>query len=333
MRRWLVLVLACGCGQDAAAVPTDSDLPIDDARDASAEVVVDSPFEAAPDVKSDTPSVKDAGPALDPDGVLMLHPTKPGGQSWRLGGDDPNKAADFEIEKKTIATKVTEGKVTFWNVASHPLTYAAGGEGWTSRLHVYNSKTRTQLYTWKTQKGWLATPQDLHDQEVTIYLRGHGVLDAPRLAFSLKIRGGHHSSKDPDQSSCTMMLFAGKATSSVTRFGKELIHPLYDYVKLTPTIDTSLVDNIWVGLKLVSLTVDKTKIRYELWIDRDPWDAATGLPKNGWAKLSEYVDTAGTSTGKHYSVLADWGGFLTTVRTDGLRDVDFTKYSVREVLP
>ena len=333
MRCWLLFVLVSGCSPEAATEAPDTDVPADASLDASTDAVVaDAPAEAATEVGKDATADVDAGPALDPDGVLMLHPTKPGGQAWRLGTDDPNKAADLEIEQKTVATKVTEGKLTFWNVLSHALTYASGGDGWTSRLHLYNSKTRTQLYTWKTQKGWLATPEDLHDQEVTIYLRGHGVLDAPRLAFTLKIRGGYHTSKDPDQGSCTMMVFAGKATSGVTRFGKELIHPQYDYVKLTPTIDTSLVDNTWVGLKLVSLTVDTTKIRYELWIDRDPWDAATGLPKNGWTKLSEYVDTAGTSTGK-YTLLADWGGLITTVRTDGWRDIDFTKYSVREVLP
>lgn len=335
----LLLVLACapGCssGADPGVAAEDAALDGADTGAARGDATPDAPSDAAPDttpdVVSDATDAADAGPALDPDGVLMLHPTKKGGQTFRLGALDPNTAPDFEIERGTKATKATEGKLTYWNVLSHALDYASGGSGWTSRLHVYHSKTKTQLYTWKTQKGWLATPADLHDQEVTIYLRGHGALDAPRLAFTLKIRGGHHTASNPDQGSCTMMLFAGAATSGVARFGKELVHPQYDYVKLAPALPDVLTDGKWYGLKLVSYQLDAKQIRYELWLDSDPWDAA-GQPRNGWKRLSEYVDVDGKDTGK-YTALASWGGLLTTVRTDGWHDVDFTRYSVREIAP
>ncbi len=305
----------------------DSTVTVSDTR-ATSDV---SKSEVASDVgvPTDTKPV-DAGPVLDPDGVAMLHPTNPAGKSFRLGTSDPNSTANFEIERGTTATKKTSGALVYWNVPSHALNYASGGTGWTTRFHIYASGTKTQLYTWKTQNGWLATPDDLKNQEFTVYVRGHVVLDAPRAAFSLKIRGGRHTT-DGDLGSCTMMLFAGKDTSGIARFGKELTHPTYDYVKLVPALPDSLTDNVWIGLKLVSYQrpTEPTKVQYFLYADVDPFDAA-GKPKNGWKLFSSYEDVEGKDTGD-YTKLADWGGMITTLRTDGLRDVDFAWMSVREI--
>jgi hypothetical protein len=44
------------------------------------------------------------------------------------------------------------------------------------------------------------------------------------------------------------------------------------------------------------------------------------------------VDVEGVRTGQ-YSKLADWGGWQTTVRTDGIHDLDFALLSVREIMP
>ncbi len=207
----------------------------------------------------------DAAP-VDPDGVLMMHPTKPTGLTWRLGSSDPNSAKDFEIEQKDPATKRTEGPLSFWNVPSHALTYASGGDGFTLRLHIYASGTTTQLYTWKTQKGWLATPKDLKDQEFTVYVRPHELVDAPRAQVTLKIRGGRHTSSNASFGSCTMMTLGAPTSGGVARFAKELDHPTYDYVKLTPAVPAQMTDNAWVGLKLVSYqrAGETTKLQYRM---------------------------------------------------------------------
>jgi hypothetical protein len=350
----LVVVLSAACGQSDPGGP---EIPVitedstigpgsDTATGGDSATKVDSSIADAPRVDSTTTDAPVDGSTdapldvaktdaatfdLDPDGVRMLHPTKVGGETWRLGSSDPNTATNFEVEDDTKVTKVTEGSFSFWNVLSHPLSYASGGTGWTTRLHIYASGTRTQVYNWKTQKGWLATPADLKNQEYTLYARGHGVLDASRLADTLKIRGGRHTT-DGDLASCTMMLFAGPKASSIARFGKELHHPDYDYVKLTPTSPQSLTDNTWYGLKLVSYqrAGEATQVHYELWIDFTPFDA-TGKPKNTWAKFSEYLDVEGKDTGD-YTKLADWGGMITTFRTDGWHDLDFTLISLREIV-
>jgi len=105
-------------------------------------------------------------------------------------------------------------------------------------------------------------------------------------------------------------------------------------VTLTPAFATALVDNQWFGLKLVSYGVrgDATKVVHRLYVDTAPLALATGMPQNQWRLLSEYVDVEGVSTGQ-YSKLADWGGWQTTLRTDGIHDLDFALLSVREIMP
>jgi hypothetical protein len=340
--RWALPLLLLSCSEESAppAAEVDSTAVVDDVAIDSGSAVIDtatvvddtyvaeSSTEAAPDVAAvDAPSS-----TLDPDGVEMKHPTKPTGLTWRLGTLDPNTAKDFEIEQGDKATKKTEGKLTFWNLPSHSLSYASGGTGWTSRLHIYASGTETQLYTWKTQKGWLATPKDLKDQELTIYIRPHTILDPPRAQATLKIRGGKHSSSNASWGSCTMMTLGAPTSGGVARFGKELDHPTYDYVKLTPMVKAELTDNQWVGLKLVSYQRpgEATKVQYRVYVDRTPFDA-DGKPKNTWELFSSYEDVEGKDTGT-YTKLADWGGMVTTFRSDGLKDLDFTLMSVREIV-
>lgn len=339
MRRLLPLVLLACTGSSELSPPEGDTALAEDTFVAIDSAVVEtaaSDTGTAPDttvVATDTSAPDAPASTLDPDGVEMKHPTKPMGLTYRLGTLDPNTAKDFEIEQGDKATKKTEGKLTFWNVPSHTLSYASGGTGWTSRLHIYASGTETQLYTWKTQKGWLATPKDLRDQELTIYLRPHTILDAPRAQATLKIRGGKHSSSNGSLGSCTMMTFGAPTSGGVARFGKELDHPSYDYVKLTPMAPAQLTDNQWVGLKLVSYQRpgEATKVQYRVYVDRTPW-SADGKPNNTWELFSTYEDVEGKDTGR-YTKLADWGGMITTVRTDGVKDLDFALMSVREIVP
>lgn len=262
----------------------------------------------------------------------MLLPSVPGAQ-FRIGSANPNSASNFQIERKTPALARNQGTLRYWNVTSHDLDYASGGSGKTSRLHIYASGGQ-QLHTWKTQKGFLSSPQDIRNLEFTAFVRVHGIVDAKRAAISLKIRGGAHSERNPDLASCTMMTLQVASTGALARFGKELTHPIYDYVKLTPAFDAALVENRWFGLKLVSysLPAQPARIVNRLYLDDDPFDGMTGRPRNRWRLFAEYTDVEGVSTG-HYSKLADWGGWQTTLRSDGVSSLDFTLLSLREIEP
>lgn len=272
------------------------------------------------------------GEPTDADGVAMLLAAAPGA-SFRLGGDNPNGARNFQTERKTPAERRSDGALQYWNVAAHDLDYASGGSGKTTRLHIYASAGQ-QMHIWKTQNGYLSSPQDIRNQEFTAFVRVHGITDPKRAAITLKIRGGAHSAKNPDLASCTMMTFQAKSMGAVARFGKELSHPIYDYVRLTPAFDAALVDNRWFGLKLVSYSAPGAPARIinRLYLDDDPFDRVSGRPRNQWKLLAEFIDVEGVSTGK-YSKLVDWGGWQTTLRTDGVGSVDFTLLSLREILP
>jgi hypothetical protein len=271
--------------------------------------------------------------ATDADGVEMLFPSAPG-SSFRLGSSDPNTTPHFAIEQGTKAVAGTDGAIRFWNIPSYPFNYAVGGSGWTSRLHIYASGGAAQQFNWKTQSGYLFSPADVRNQEFTVYARVHQFLDPSRVALTLKIRGGAHKASDGDLASCVMLGFYAASEGHLSRFGKELFHPDYDYVKLTPAFDAALADGAWVGMKMVSRSVAgrHDQVVNRLYLDTDPFDRGTGKPKNGWRLFSEYVDVEGRNTGR-YSKLVDWGGWETTFRTDGVHDLDFAIVSVREIAP
>lgn len=270
--------------------------------------------------------------SIDAEGVALLLTPAPGSQ-FNLGKANPNNAGNLQIERKTLALPRVDGALQYWSVAAHDLDYASGGSGKTARLHIYAGGGQ-QTYTWKNQRGFLSSPSDIRNQEFTAFVRVYGITDPKRAAISLKIRGGAHTSKNPDQASCTMMTFQAASTGATGRFGKELTHPIYDYVTLTPTFDAALTESRWFGLKLLSykLPVEPASVINRLYLDNDPFEPATGKPRNQWKLFSEFVDIGGISTG-NYDKLADWGGWQTTLRTDGVSGLDFTRISLREIQP
>lgn len=273
-----------------------------------------------------------AAAPTDADGVALLFPSAPG-LSFRLGTSDPRATPGFMIERGTPVQAGREGRWSFWNLPSHALTYASGGGGWTSRLHIHASGG-AQRFTWKDQQGFLSDPVDIRNMEFTVYVRVHTVLDPRRAAVTLKVRGGRHTAAQPDLASCAMLTFGPERRGIVSRFGKELTHPLYDHVDLPSQAPVALREDTWYGLKLVCWNEPGPPARtvFRLYVDADPIEATTGLPANHWRLLSEYVDVEGTSTGR-YSRRVDWGGWETTLRTDGFHDIDFARISLREISP
>ena len=240
----------------------------------------------------------DSSQRVDDERVATLLAPAPGA-GFRLGGDNPNSARNFQIERKTPALPRSDGELQFWTVAAHEIDYASGGSGKTTRLHIYASGGQ-QAYTWKTQKGYLATPSDMRNLEFIAFVRVHGITDPRRAAITLKIRGGAHTAKNPDLASCTMMTFQSASTGAVARFGKELTHPIYDYVALTPAFGAALNENRWFGLKLLSYSSPGRPARVvnRLYLDNDPFEPATGRPRNNWKLFSEFVDVEGVEHGQ-----------------------------------
>jgi hypothetical protein len=268
---------------------------------------------------------------FDEDGVQMLHATAPKGTNIRLGAQDPNKTPQFGFDYKARATSELENGLQFWRIPSTAFNYSSGPAGMTARFHMQASGEK-QRFSWKTQQGYLSSPADIKNQEFTVYLRVHELIYPQTAVAALKIRGGVHTARNPDFASCSMMTLSPKGSRRITQFGKELTHPLYDYVKLAPAFDASLVDNVWIGLKLLSWTdpQDLSRVINQLHVDTTPFDAV-GKPANNWRLLSEYIDIEGKSTG-HYTKLVNWAGWQTTLRVDGYRSVDFAYPSVRDIV-
>jgi hypothetical protein len=266
----------------------------------------------------------------DGDGVVKLYPDAPG-LAFRLGQQNPNHAQRLSIEKGIRALPGRDGNLDYWSLTAYPLNYSSGGQGKTARLHI-NASGRPQLYTWRTQRGYLSDPRDLRDQEFTAIVRLRGIHDARRAAISLKIRGGRHTQSNPALASCSMMTFASRYAPGVSRFGKELNHPDYDYIKLPLRLhDTALLDGHWVGLKLVSFQDpdDASRVINRLYVDDAPF-AADGTLHNDFQLLSEYIDSPSHSTGQ-YDTVVSWGGPLNTLRVDGVDVLDVAILSVRAI--
>lgn len=270
------------------------------------------------------------GIGMDEDRVIKLFPDA-AGAAFRLGDADPNIDGGLTIEEGTRAIPGVDGAIAYWTVDAYAFEYTEGAElGKTARVHI-SSPGASQMYDWQTQSGFIAGPDDLGDQEFTAYVRVHGIFDPEHAAFELKVRGGAHSDDNPPLASCSLMTFATDAAPGVSRFGKELDHPLYDYVNLPLRFDTSLGEGRWYGLKLVSYAdpARSERVINRLYVDDDPF-AADGSPKNAFRLLTEYVDRAGVSTGR-YDRLVNWRGFLTTLRVDGVDSIDIARLSARAI--
>ncbi len=268
---------------------------------------------------------------LDAYGVGMLFHPHPSGSSWSLGTQDPNRADGLYFDMEwDWATQRTESGLTFWSTAGHRITYESGRpDGRTVRLHLRPSGG-TQSLSWRdgaASRGYIGNPADLRNFEATVYVRVHEHLGT-LTTMSWKLRGGAHTMHKLASSSCVGMEvpYGGFAPQAF----RELDHPTYDHVRLTPKFDYQLEAGRWLGVKVVSYLVEGGT-RNLLFLDTEPFDAS-GTPRNAFRLFTEWMDVDGVSTG-HYSQAATWAGWETTFRVDGWRQVDFTLLSAREIVP
>ncbi|HET9449812.1 MAG TPA: hypothetical protein VFO83_02975 [Aggregicoccus sp.] len=299
-----------------------------------------------PGWKRDAGTVTDAGAApapapdagagggsagqLDADGVVMLATPNPDGASWRLGTQDPNQVSStYFVNYGDAPTKVVEGPLTFWTTTGELITYSDGSpDGRTARFYM-RPGGGTQRYGWNSgaqQYGYLATSRDLKNFEATAYVRVRGNL-GKHVSMSWLLRGGSHSSSQPDFSSCTGMQIPWTGQSA--KAFREYTHPNYDYIYLTPKFTYNFVEGKWLGTKVLSWKVTGGTMN-RLYLDTDPFDAQ-GKPRNNFRLYLEWNDRS-TDTGR-YTVPATWGGWQTSMRIDGWRNTDFTLLSAREILP
>jgi hypothetical protein len=281
---------------------------------------------AAPALAETVAPVAEVGP----DGVGMLFPADPDGSSFHLGDGDPTDAEPFFDMEGDEAISGTDGGVPYWSTSGHRVTYASGKPaGKTVRLHLRPGGGE-QNFTWRDgamENGFIGGPGDLLNFEATVYVRVHED-NGTHHSMSWKMRGGKHTKPETARSSCVGMAvpFGGVAPQAF----RELDHPTYDHLALTPYFDYQLEEGRWLGVKVVSYLVEGGT-RNLLFLDTDPFDPS-GTPRNQFRLFTEWFDRDGESTG-HYDRAATWAGWETTFRVDGWRRVDFTYPSAREIVP
>lgn len=267
---------------------------------------------------------------VDEDGVGMLFSPDPSGSSFRLGAEDPTASEPFFDIEGDEATPGNDAGVPFWSTTGHRVGYASGlPDGKTVRLHLHPGGGE-QSYTWRDgalENGYIGSPADLLNFEATVYVRVHED-NGTHHSMSWKMRGGAHTKPETARASCVGMdvPFGGVAPQAF----RELDHPTYDHLELTPFFDYQLEEGRWVGVKVVSYLVDGGT-RNQLYLDTDPFDA-TGAPRNQFRLFTEWYDRDGESTGT-YDRAATWAGWETTFRVDGWKRVDFAYPSAHEIVP
>lgn len=267
--------------------------------------------------------------SLDEDGVAMMFPAKPGTTSFRLGPADPRKDPEHLKLWADTLTHLTENGVTFWRSTGHPVSYASGApDGTSHRLMIFASGGR-QTCNWQTgaiEKGYCGNPRDLNAFEATVYCRLQ-TLTGKHESVSWSLRGGTHNG--PNSSSIGLSL---KNPPGGRRAAyKELTWPNYGYADATVFFDYTKTSGAWLGIKVVSYPIDRTRVRNLMYLDTEPYDPAGGK-NNRWRLYLEWFDVQGVAMGR-YTQVASWAGWMNMFRVDGWTLLDFSVLSAREINP
>jgi hypothetical protein len=213
------------------------------------------------------------------------------------------------------------------------------------------------------KRGYMGTPADWKNVEITIYARINNVdftQALPRL--SLAARGyHHHSSNIFDECEGTAYYTVLKVDGSIA-LQKELFHrqaligdpPGYSEEELGKTYIGSVVDPLqnpgglpdpprWIGMKGIFYNNSNGNPKMELWLDKEANnDWGTGPVIAIEDKIENQVNgRPGWSIregGENYcdgepNEPITWGGPAIILRWDALTDIDIKWTSVREIVP
>ena len=299
----------------------------------------------------DVDNIAEVGNGVDKFGIDKLYPTKTdGGEEWYMNMLNPLDDERFEpintVLNKTLYPFYTLTKNTddgSWKITSiTPETKV--------RMHVFTStgynqsKIATYDHTELASKGYMQSPNDWKNIEMTGYVKLNDDFDSNEK-FQWFNRGGiHYTSTEPTSQPCEGVGYKGNLFySGDVRFAKEQWHVSYEFTekkkeKAAATTDSS-IEGKWIGYKYVVYNIEqnnnknnndiKTVVKMENWLDIDD-------DGKDWVKVDEYLDDGGwgdegEECGGEPDQIITWGGPIATFRWDNARDVDFKNLSVREI--
>ncbi len=250
-------------------------------------------------------------------GIEMLYPTKAGGEEWYMNMADP--MSDLRFNPQDRITRNADGS---WKIKSDQVRMYVS----TSNGYNPNQITSDSGQSKVAARGFMGTPQDWRDVEITGYVKLNEFSENDNFVWYT--RGGKHTESDPCQGSSYKgnLFYHGE-----TQFAKEQWH--VSYAKSPTIMATNRLDGKWVGFKFAMynfVTSDgKSAVKLENWID-------TNADGKNWQKVYEGADAgkwgrAGTECKVNADQVIRWGGPLATFRWDFAPDVDFRDLSVREI--
>jgi hypothetical protein len=260
---------------------------------------------------------------IDKFGIRELYQTKSSGEEWFMNMLNP--ISDTRLFTRIDTSSFTKNSDGSWKITNPPLE---------SRFHIFTSSGyhQDQISTYNeatlASKGYMQSPNDWKNVEMTGYVKLNAYSDVDH-AFVWYNRGGFHSTSFK----CEGTAYKGNINYvGQTRFQKEQWHPSY-FTSSWKQATSSDPKNRWIGIKYVVYNFQlngKTVVKMENWLD----DKADG----NWVKVDEKVDsggwgTTGTDCGGSPDQLIIWGGPDATFRFDGITNLDFKNFSVREIQP
>jgi Putative metal-binding motif len=272
-------------------------------------------------IPQDNSQSSDGKKNFDKFGVLKIYPTKKSGEQWYLKSnpnDDPRYSPQTTLTKnsdgsfKVKSTKVRMG--VFTSSGFHP-----------ERINTLNHNKIAQA-------GYMQSPNDWRDVEITGYVKLKSVNSGNNDNFVWYARGGRHTGYGSPQGCEGVAYKGGLFYGGATRWEKEQWHTGgYVFAEFGKNIGP--IKGKWVGLKVIMYNIvqnGKTAVKLELWVDKSN--------NNNWIKATEKIDKGGWGNngrecgGKPDQIIT-WGGPIAAFRWDGATDVDIKKFSVREIVP
>jgi hypothetical protein len=215
------------------------------------------------------------------------------------------------------------------------------------RMHIFTStgynqsKIATYDHTELEDKGYMQSPNDWKNIEMTGYVKLNDDFDSNEK-FQWFNRGGiHYTSTEPNSQPCEGVGYKGNLFySGHVRFAKEQWHVSYEFTEKKENdeeeaVTDSSIEGKWIGYKYVVYNIEqnnnngKTVVKMENWLDMDN-------DGKDWIKVDEYLDDGewgdnGEECGGAPDQIITWGGPVATFRWDNARDGDFKNLSVREI--
>jgi hypothetical protein len=233
-------------------------------------------------VSSDESSFGASGETISGDrdkwGIQKTYPDAQGDsfQVWYIDQDgDPTKDKRFGNWKNANLRRMQDGSGACWYV-----------DGKDQRGQV-----RLEGLSESGNKKWL-------DAEATIYvfyIDDSKEFSVTPYAYTLYLRGGKHTSKDPCLGACYKAMVRKDRRVSIV---KEVEHPQYTSKRVGKQI-TNEVKGSWIGFKLIVYNFQEgtdlnTYVKIEVWIDENCTDQQQNLViRNKWYKAAETIDRGG----------------------------------------